>query len=581
MVTSAERRQAALAAIAAVVAGQSARDAETELVDFKLEEDRWDHRVDAPREIGPRNERAALALARDAACMANNPRKGGILVVGVHDRKAGPAAFIGACSDADWLRQRIHALTQPALVTDVEEVTDDGARLLLINVPDALAETYVDRTLRRRLGTDCVELTGDAARRFLEERRGFDWSAQPSGFRLSDATPEAVESGSAHYVRRHGSGAIEARELAVRLKALVDPSEDNPELNNAGALLLCPFEPERDQIDLLVTRAEGAASTRRVHGPAPVLPLYDRVLLALLQDLFPGHNEIIGGENQVVRALPELVLREALVNAIMHRDYRLDRATTVVLVAGDPIDTYKVRSPGGFLPEVSPDQLLRTQSAPRNRVLAEAMHVLGLAEREGVGIDNMYRAMLRDGHDEPEITEEGGEVVVRLSVDEPDLRVREYFDRVAKRRKSIAENVRASIAMELLCRRAILRPELLAAESQASPADAQRALTILEEAGAVERLLNGSRSWRLTIEARAALSHRLRYRRRTTAEERLDQVEALFDVLPEVGSADVVGRLGISRVLASRALGALVAAGRIEGTTRIRRGPNMRYRRVG
>ena len=54
MVTSATRRQVALDAIAAVLGGVVAHAAETELVDFKLEDGRWDHRAAAPREIGHR-----------------------------------------------------------------------------------------------------------------------------------------------------------------------------------------------------------------------------------------------------------------------------------------------------------------------------------------------------------------------------------------------------------------------------------------------------------------------------------------------------------------------------------------------
>ena len=95
MVTSATRRQVALDAIAAVLGGVVAHAAETELVDFKLEDGRWVDRAAAPREIGPQSDAAAIALAREAACLANNPTRGGVLVVGIHDRMAGPGARSG------------------------------------------------------------------------------------------------------------------------------------------------------------------------------------------------------------------------------------------------------------------------------------------------------------------------------------------------------------------------------------------------------------------------------------------------------------------------------------------------------
>ena len=577
MVTTADRRSAALAAIEQVLSGASAQAAESDLVDFKIEAGRRD-RTGGVTSIGPEHAPVADQIAQEAACFANTTT-GGVLVVGVDDKTAGPSALIGAESNADWLRRRIYALTRPPLTVDVEPIETHGIRLLLVNIPDALAETYVgDHKLRTRMGTDCVELTGDRARVFLEERRGYDWSAEPSGMRLSTADPDAILSATQHYQRRHGTGHLGPREIASRLKVLVD-DEPDPELSRAGALLLCPFEPGRAQIDLLVTDAEGAASRKRIRKVAPVLPLYDEVMLCLLEEVFPGRSMIIAGENQVVRSLPELAFRESLVNAVMHRDYRIGRATIVALAIGEPAEVFKVRSPGGFVPGVSSSRLLATQSEPRNPALAEAVRILGLAEGEGVGIDSMFRVMLRDGHPEPEITEDGGEVLVRLAGGTPDLRVREFFDQVAKRKPVLALDVRAAIAIERLMTEPTLRPERLAMAAQSTAEDAARTLELLEQAGAVERLLDGSRSYRLAADARTALAHRIRYRTRVTMEDRVDQVEALLDLRPDIGRTDLVERLKMSPPYASRVLRAMVEAGRIEGTTRIRRGANMRYRR--
>ncbi len=269
-------------------------DAESELVDFKLEDGRRD-RSGGLVSIGPRHEPAAAALAREAACLANTI-KGGCLVVGVDDRARGGASLVGAQSDEDWLRRRIHALTQPSLTVEIEVLSESGARLLIINVPDALQEVAVNGHLRTRVGTDCVEVTGDRAREFLEARRGYDWSAEPSGWRLSQADPAATASAIDHYARRQGA-AIGAADLAARLRLLVDDAAD-PELNQAGALLLCAVEPRWTQIDLLVTLAEGAASPKRVAMPAPLMTAYDRAMSMLLDEVFPPETRLVAGENQ-------------------------------------------------------------------------------------------------------------------------------------------------------------------------------------------------------------------------------------------------------------------------------------------
>lgn len=575
MPTAAERRQLAIDAINAVMAGDFARDQESEVVDFKEEAgstDRAGHRT----AIGGRHEPAAAALAVEASCLANTTN-GGILVIGVDDKASGASAFVGAQSDADWLRRRIWALTQPNLTVDVEEVQRGGVRLLLVNVPDALEEVRCGGRLRTRVGPDCEELTGDRARQFLEARRGFDWSAQPSDMRLSTATVEAWSSVRRHYEEEHGTAPGSNREIARRLGLLLG-DDDDPELSRAGALLLCHFEPNTAQIHLMVSDTEGVPSRRSLRGSAPLLPLYDAVLSALLTEAFPAESRLVGTQRQSLRAIPEVAIRESLVNAVMHRDYRLDRATIVALATGVPGDVFKVRSPGGFPPGVSAARLIATQSKPRNPALAEAMRVLGLAEKEGVGIDTIYRVMLRDGHPEPEIDEQDGEVVVRLSGGVPDVRLREFFDELATREPRLRNEVRATIAITRLLQAPVMRPEELAEAAQSQIGDAAHTLEQLVAAGAVERLLDGSRSYRLGRVARDVLADRVRYRRRSVIDRHAELVDAYLDSHADIGREEATKLLGVGETRATQVLGALAGAGRI---TRVgpRRGRLVRYRR--
>ena len=73
------------------------------------------------------------------------------------------------------------------------------------------------------------------------------------------------------------------------------------------------------------------------------------------------------------------------------------------------------------------------------------MRVLGLAEREVGGIDSIYRVMLRDGHPEPEIVEQDGEVIVRLQGGPVDLPRPTFLDAMARRVPSLGQDVRATI----------------------------------------------------------------------------------------------------------------------------------------
>ncbi len=568
------RRQVALDAINDVLDGAVAGDCETELVDFKEEEgtvDRSGNRVP----ISPRHEAAARALAAEVACLAMSDN-GGILVVGVNDRAAGPTAFVGTHLDLDWLRRRIHALTQPNLALDMfEERSEAGARIYLINVQPALEEVRVGGKLRTRNGTDCVELSGDRAREFLERRRRYDWSAELSGMTLSQADPDALRRAHELYRAAQGRRAGSDLDLVGKLAVALDDSSD-PALSRAGALLLCRYEPDVEQLDARVVRVEGARSTVRKILKAPLVLSFDEAW-AVIDNAFVEDSIVVGATRRSIRAIPEEALREALVNAIMHRDYRMPRTPIVALSIGDPAITLKVTSPGDFPPGVDGSRLLAARSEPRNRALADAMRLLGYAEREGNGIPTMFRVLLRDGHPEPEIYSEGGDIICRLPGGQLDIHVRRFFDQLYVRDQDLAENVRAHIAVVELLSRTPLRVERLSERAQCSAGEAFETLETLAVDGVVERLLDGSRSFRLTPSARQSLQSRIRYSRRQSIDQAWDLIRAYLDVESAIGRNEAARLLGVTEVQASRTLSKLYNDREVLKPVGSARGRGVRY----
>lgn len=571
------RRQLALDAIAAVAAGSPAGDLETEVVDFKEERGTISPTGDrAP--IDPRDDQAARAIAAAAACMSNSDQ-GGVLVVGVNDKAAGPAAFVDTYLDTTWLRRRVHELTTPHLSVDViEEIHQSGHRLYLVNVHPGLEEVRSGGRLRTRQGTQCVELTGDQARLFLERRRNFDWSAEASGVHLSAADRGALDVAAHHYRASAGRTAGSDLELVRRLGVAIDDTDD-PELNRAGALLISPLDHGVDQIRVLATRAEGVASDRHEDFRAPLLTAFDEAW-QVIDDAFEASSVVVGRQRRAARAIPEAALREALVNAVMHRDYRHANGCIVVSAIGSPPDVLKVVSPGGFVPGVRHERLLAVSSQPRNPALARAMRTLGLSEIEGIGVDTMYRVLLRDGHPAPEITEDGGDVTCRLSGGAVDRAVRGFFDTLYDADPSLEDDARAHIVVTELLSRTPVRADDLVGPAQCSTGEANAILDQLVRAGAVERLVDGSRSFRLTHRAQDALRSRITYPVRKPLDESWEVIRAFLDTNPVVGQHDVVALLGVQPVGASRILGQLRRRGDIEAVANTR-GRGVRYRLAG
>src|SRR3990172_3659086 len=93
----------------------------------------------------------------------------------------------------------------------------------------------------------------------------------------------------------------------------------------------------------------------------------------------------------------ERALREALANALIHRDYQRLGA---VHFQWHP-DRIEISSPGGFPEGVRLDNLLVTPPRPRNPLLADAFKRAGIVERTARGIDNIFIEQLRNGRPAP------------------------------------------------------------------------------------------------------------------------------------------------------------------------------------
>ncbi len=90
---------------------------------------------------------------------------------------------------------------------------------------------------------------------------------------------------------------------------------------------------------------------------------------------------------------PEVAVRELLLNAVMHRDYRSNTPIRMYWFS----DRIEIQSPGGLYGEVTQSTMTRRNSY-RNPVLAEAMKTLGYVNRFGYGIQRAEAAMREGGN---------------------------------------------------------------------------------------------------------------------------------------------------------------------------------------
>ena len=282
------------------------------------------------------------------------------------------------------------------------------------------------------------------------------------------------------------------------------------------------------------------------------------------------------------RAIPPGTLREAIVNGVVHRDWLSRQPITIEHVG----DTLTVTSPGGFLGGVTPDNIITHPAVPRYRSMAEAMARLGLAEREGIGVDRMVRDMLAIGRPAPAISEIDGPCVrVTLLGGPPDAAV---VALVAELTPAWAGNVDSLLLIEHLTRHGWVDADSAADVLQrSSPDEAREAILRLAEAHldpdrsrAVITPVRGvpahqSAAFRLSDAARGRLAHRLAALR--TPEGREALVLHLSRARGRVSSTEAADLTGLSRVSAGKLLAALADAHRIEGSRAERIGRGFFY----
>lgn len=102
----------------------------------------------------------------------------------------------------------------------------------------------------------------------------------------------------------------------------------------------------------------------------------------------------------------ERVVREAVLNAICHRNYQLSGSVFIRQYA----DRLVIDSPGGFLPGINPDNILDRQ-APRNRRIAEILAKCGLVERSGQGLNLIFELSITEAKALPDFSGSDADLV--------------------------------------------------------------------------------------------------------------------------------------------------------------------------
>jgi ATP-dependent DNA helicase RecG len=132
--------------------------------------------------------------------------------------------------------------------------------------------------------------------------------------------------------------------------------------------------------------------------------------------------------------VPKEVISEAIVNAVVHRDYNSNAAVQVELFA----DRLEVANPGHLPPELTPEKLHRPHSSiPYNPLIAEPMFLAHYIEKAGTGTVDMIARCQQAGLPEPTFEQRAGQFVVTIWRDWLTEAVKERLGLNERQRKAL------------------------------------------------------------------------------------------------------------------------------------------------
>jgi len=364
----------------------------------------------------------ATEMAERLCGMAN--AQGGVMIIGVkdadHEIVGVPEHRIGEALDV--LLRAARQMIKPELVLDPPEpeiYSISGKQLVVATVKPSQGPVYQAHGIYWvRRGTHTVSLGLPELLEMANDRGLLDWERQP----VRNATMEGIdlEKVKAYLARRsedsrHSSRFKDIERVLIGMECAARTSDGRVVPTNAGLLFFGSYPQEHliqsDVACVLFRETVGAsryADRRMVTGT--LQELIDGA------ELFLSRYIAVGARMEGFKRIdiPEYsleVLREAVINAVVHRDYSKRGESVRVFCYPDRVE---IHSPGLLLPGITVEQMQRgeVQSKLRNPVLAGLLKdIPGYMERLGSGVRFMLDETKRMGLPGPQFREMGEFIV--------------------------------------------------------------------------------------------------------------------------------------------------------------------------
>lgn len=336
-------------------------------------------------------------------CVAIANEGGGLVILGVTDRRPRQVTGTQAFEEPGRTEAGLHQNLGHRI--PVEELTYQEKRVLIIHVPSRLpgcAWNYKGRYLKR--AGDELTGYGDQELKNIFAETGPDFTSEPvPDATLADLDPAAVAEFKIRWQKKNPSlrlTSLPDTQVLTDADLLVDGRP------NYAALILLGKERSISrhlaQAEVIFEYRSGESA-----GPAADREEFRKPFLLYHDDLWQKinlRNDRQSYQDDFFRyeipTFDEGSIREAILNAICHRDYRVGGSVFIRQYAR----RLEIVSPGGFPAGITAENIADQQN-PRNRRLAEALNKCGFIERSGQGVNLMIEQAVRQTKPLPDFSQ--------------------------------------------------------------------------------------------------------------------------------------------------------------------------------
>jgi ATP-dependent DNA helicase RecG len=340
-------------------------------------------------------------IAETLIAFANSD--GGVLVLGVdsHGRLAG---YYSDEEASDALEAALRLCKPPMRTEWSAETTPEGSVVLLRVPRSGQIHSMADGRVLVRRGADNQVLTGEEFDALAATRPVGDFELEGvAGSTRADFDENVVDDYMERRQKRNPRHSVLPKDkLLQQIGALTEDL-----VPTVSGMLLFGREP---QLFMPHSRAifvkfadntprgpEGSLGYgRREEFLGPLPQIIDRAWRVIWEEM--DKQAVVHGLQRVEETeYPATAVREALVNAVAHRDYRMSGRSVEIRMFTDRLE---ISSPGGLPAHITLDNIV-DEHYSRNPRIVNGLFQWGYIEELGLGVDRMIEDMVRSGHQPP------------------------------------------------------------------------------------------------------------------------------------------------------------------------------------